>query len=60
MQKYFELRTQALAQLKTEGVDSYPHKFDVTMSVAAFIAEFSPLQAQEDKKERVVGVAGMW
>jgi lysyl-tRNA synthetase class 2 len=56
--KYFELRTQALAQLKAEGVESYPHKFDVTMSIAAYIAEFSPLAAQEEKKDRIVGVAG--
>jgi lysyl-tRNA synthetase class 2 len=53
------LRTKALAELKKDGVESYPHKFNVTVSIPEYVATYSSLGPQEEKKDTIVGVAGM-
>lgn len=56
--KYFENRTRALKELAAEGVETYPHKFNVTMSIPDYVAKYSPLAKEEERKEEIVGLAG--
>jgi len=44
--------------LKAEGVESYPHKFEVSSSIPAYVAAYSALTVGEEKKDAVVGLAG--
>ncbi|KIJ60071.1 hypothetical protein HYDPIDRAFT_32646 [Hydnomerulius pinastri MD-312] len=41
--QYFELRSRAVQKLKeTQSPNPYPHKFEVTKSITAFIEEYGP------------------
>mmetsp|Transcript_11152 Transcript_11152/g.20719 ORF Transcript_11152/g.20719 Transcript_11152/m.20719 type:complete len:605 (+) Transcript_11152:83-1897(+) len=57
--KYFENRNRALAKAKENGVNLYPHKFHVTISIPDFVAKFSSVEdgqrVEEDKNIRVAG-----
>ncbi|OQR87036.1 lysyl-tRNA synthetase [Achlya hypogyna] len=55
---YFENRTKLLAELEADGINPYPHKFQVTTSVPDFIAKFHSIEAGSHIETEVVSVAG--
>eukprot|EP01135_Chromosphaera_perkinsii_P002084 Nk52_evm18s217 gene=Nk52_evmTU18s217 len=56
--KYFENRSKVVSVLKDrEGVDPYPHKFHVSISLTKFIEKYSSLKTEE-RVEESVSVAG--
>ncbi|KAJ9061595.1 lysyl-tRNA synthetase [Entomophthora muscae] len=55
--QYFEIRSKAVKKLQAEGKSPYPHKFNVSMSIPAFMEKYSYLQAGE-RAQDVVSVSG--
>ncbi|RHY30314.1 hypothetical protein DYB32_004417 [Aphanomyces invadans] len=55
---YFENRTKLLAELEAEGVNPYPHKFSVTISVPDFVKTYHGVEAGSHLDGTVVSVAG--
>eukprot|EP00915_Cephaloidophora_sp_WS-2016_P000118 GHVH01000199.1.p1 GENE.GHVH01000199.1~~GHVH01000199.1.p1 ORF type:complete len:746 (+),score=121.52 GHVH01000199.1:40-2238(+) len=45
-------------RVKTEGVATYPHKFNVTHRLTQFISQFSHFEKDQRSKDEVVAVAG--
>ena len=56
--RYFELRQASLVQWEAAGVVPYPHKFDVTMQLPAFIEAFAELPTGTVLDSVTVSVAG--
>lgn len=56
--KYFENRQKQLSSLSKEGIESYPHKFNATHSLAEFVDKYSSLTEENPLSEDLVGVAG--
>ncbi|RUP48072.1 hypothetical protein BC936DRAFT_145002, partial [Jimgerdemannia flammicorona] len=57
--QYFELRSRAILKLReTQNPNPYPHKFDVEISIPAFIQKYSHLEAGQRLQNEVVTVAG--
>ncbi|MGH0165544.1 UNVERIFIED_CONTAM: hypothetical protein FKN15_048965 [Acipenser sinensis] len=56
--EYTELRTEAIRQMKENGDETYPHKFNVKMSLSQFIETYSILKPEEHLKDTVTSVAG--
>jgi lysyl-tRNA synthetase class 2 len=56
--KYFENRTRQLAGWAAQGVAAYPHKFQVTMSVPAFVTAFGSVPDGTTLGEVTVSLAG--
>ncbi|RLO06753.1 hypothetical protein DYB28_006828 [Aphanomyces astaci] len=55
---YFENRTKLLAELEADGVNPYPHKFHVTISVPEFVQTYHGIEAGSHVETTVVSVAG--
>ncbi|XP_048569246.1 lysine--tRNA ligase-like isoform X2 [Triticum urartu] len=45
--QYYENRLKMLDSLRSAGVDPYPHKFEVAISIADYLAKYSSLGAGE-------------
>lgn len=56
--EYNKIRTKALAQLKSEGFNPYPHKFHVSISLEEFIEKYSSISAGETLFDVNVSVSG--
>ncbi|XP_041103133.1 lysine--tRNA ligase-like [Polyodon spathula] len=56
--KYTELRTEAIRQMNENGEQTYPHKFNVKMTLSQFIETYSILKPEEHLKDTVTSVAG--
>eukprot|EP00252_Welwitschia_mirabilis_P025798 TRINITY_DN8206_c0_g2_i1.p1 TRINITY_DN8206_c0_g2~~TRINITY_DN8206_c0_g2_i1.p1 ORF type:complete len:666 (+),score=154.91 TRINITY_DN8206_c0_g2_i1:21-2018(+) len=56
--QYYENRLKALAALKSTGLNPYPHKFHVSLSLPEFIAKYGNLNVGEHLEEVEVSVAG--
>jgi len=52
-----QAKEHKLAQLKAQGINPYPPKFDRTHTAAAIQAQYEPLENGEETKD-VVRVAG--
>lgn len=57
-QAYYENRLKAVAKLASEGVDPYPHKFQATVSIPAFVAQYTSLKEKEVLKDVKVSISG--
>lgn len=57
---YFENRVKAVEAKKAKGINPYPHKFAVSISLPEFIAKYSSLEAGQQLSEVTVSVAGAW
>ena len=55
--KYHEYRSNTILGYKAAGESPYPHKFNVTIAVSAFIEKYKDLEDGAQSKE-VVSVAG--
>lgn len=56
--EYFKIRTRALEKLKEQGIETYPHKYHVDISLSDFISRYSSLQPGETLKDKVHTLAG--
>lgn len=56
--KYFESRLAMLNDARASGIDVYPHKFTVSMSIPQFIVQFSSVADGEHFEDTEVSVAG--
>jgi lysyl-tRNA synthetase, class II len=56
---YTENRRHAVAQMETDGLNPYPHKFHVDYRIPDFIAEFEPQSVNGQKMDdKLVSIAG--
>ncbi|PRW20466.1 lysine--tRNA ligase isoform X2 isoform A [Chlorella sorokiniana] len=55
--KYFENRVKAVSAAKERGENPYPHKFEVSIQLPAYVAKYASLEAGQHLEE-VVSVAG--
>ncbi|KAL7683325.1 putative lysine-tRNA ligase, class II, nucleic acid-binding protein [Plasmopara halstedii] len=55
---YFANREKTLVELEKQGINPYPHKFHVTLSLPEFHTQFGNLEAGSHLKDVVVSVAG--
>ncbi|EQC40015.1 lysyl-tRNA synthetase, class II [Saprolegnia diclina VS20] len=55
---YFDNRTKLLAELEADGINPYPHKFQVTSSVPDFVAKYHGCEAGAHIATELVSVAG--
>lgn len=56
--RYFENRVRMLDSLRTEGMDPYPHKFEVGISIADYVAKYNSLGAGEHLSAVTESLAG--
>jgi len=56
--QYFENRRKFLQEYENQGQNPYPHKFNVSISIPAFIAKYSYLEKDSRLENEVVSVAG--
>ncbi|KAJ3298879.1 Lysine--tRNA ligase [Rhizoclosmatium sp. JEL0117] len=57
--QYFEYRSRAIQKLReSQNPNPYPHKFNPTISISAFIEKFSSLKEGEHLEDVSVSVAG--
>lgn len=59
LQRYFENRVRMLDSLRTEGMDPYPHKFEVGISIADYVAKYNSLGAGEHLSAVTESLAGI-
>jgi lysyl-tRNA synthetase class 2 len=58
LQQYYENRLKTLDSLKATGVNPYPHKFPVGISVAEYIEKFNTLSNGEKLTDVTECLAG--
>uniref|UniRef100_A0A0D6R2Q6 Lysine--tRNA ligase n=1 Tax=Araucaria cunninghamii TaxID=56994 RepID=A0A0D6R2Q6_ARACU len=56
--QYLENRLKILATLKSTGVNPYPHKFYVSLSIPSFVQKYGNLSSGEQRKDIEVSLAG--
>ncbi|KAL7224804.1 hypothetical protein ACSBR1_026146 [Camellia fascicularis] len=56
--QYFENRLKALAAHKSAGINPYPHKFDVSMSILDYIEKYACLNNGDHLEDVQVSLAG--
>jgi hypothetical protein len=56
---YFENRLKALEIKKGKGINPYPHKFHVSMSMPDFVQKFKSLEAGEQLTDVTLSLAGI-
>ncbi|CAA7398475.1 unnamed protein product [Spirodela intermedia] len=56
--QYFENRIKSLASVKAAGVNPYPHKFDVKMTISEYIEQYQSLSDGEHLKDVKVKLSG--
>ncbi|KAL8149470.1 hypothetical protein AgCh_006470 [Apium graveolens] len=56
--QYLENRNKALSALKTAGINPYPHKFHVSMSVIEYVEKYSGLNSGEHLENVEISLAG--
>lgn len=60
LQQYYENRLKNLASAKAAGVNPYPHKFQVSISLKEYIDKYGSLSEGEHLKNVEVRVTGMF
>ena len=58
VQQYLQNRLASLALAKASGVNPYPYKFMVSMSIAEFIATYGSLDVGEHVETIEISLAG--
>ncbi|PIO60197.1 putative lysine--tRNA ligase [Teladorsagia circumcincta] len=57
-QEYFNMRVDMINKRRAAGENPFPHKFDVSISLAAFIEKYERLQKEEVLENETVSIAG--
>jgi lysyl-tRNA synthetase class II len=55
---YFENRVKGLNAKKAKGLNPYPHKFNVTLTLPEYVAKYANLEAGQRLDDVTVSVAG--
>jgi lysyl-tRNA synthetase class 2 len=55
---YYENRVKTLAAKKSKGINPYPHKFEVSLSLPQFIEKYKDLEPGKQLTDVTVSVAG--
>lgn len=58
LQQYFENRLKTLATQKAAGMNPYPHKFHVSMSILEYIEKYESLNSGDHLEDVQVSLAG--
>ncbi|KAF3772277.1 Lysine--tRNA ligase [Nymphaea thermarum] len=56
--QYYENRLKALEALKTSGVNPYPHKFHVSLSINAYVKKYEGLNNGEHREDITESLSG--
>ncbi|KAL4449030.1 hypothetical protein ABPG77_007747 [Micractinium sp. CCAP 211/92] len=56
--KYYENRVRTVQAAKARGENPYPHKFEVSIQLPAYVAKYADLEAGTQLTEEVVSLAG--
>ncbi|XP_031504843.1 lysine--tRNA ligase isoform X2 [Nymphaea colorata] len=56
--QYYENRLKALEALKTSGVNPYPHKFHVSLSINAYVKKYEGLNNGEHQEDITESLSG--
>ncbi|KAJ8618849.1 hypothetical protein MRB53_015035 [Persea americana] len=56
--QYFENRLKVLASVKESGINPYPHKFFVSMSIVEYVDKYRSLENGEHLENVVISLAG--
>ena len=59
MQLYFENRLKALALQKSAGINPYPHKFHVSMTILEYLEKYECLSNGDHLEDVQVSLAGI-
>lgn len=59
LQQYFENRLKYLAAEKAKGINPYPHKFSVSLSIPEYIEKYGGLNNGDHVEDAQVSLAGM-
>ena len=57
--QFYERRVRAVKAARDANTEPYPHKFETTTQVPAYIAEYKDLQEGEQLEDRRESIAGM-
>ncbi|MCP9264888.1 Lysine--tRNA ligase [Dirofilaria immitis] len=57
-QEYFKLRTALIDERRSKGINPYPHKFHVSISLTDFIAKYDYLEKDVILQDTIQSVAG--
>ncbi|VDD92537.1 unnamed protein product, partial [Enterobius vermicularis] len=57
-QEYYNMRTSMIEERRSKGENPFPHKFNVSISLADFIEKYSHLEKDVALEDTVVSVAG--
>ncbi|VDL67665.1 unnamed protein product, partial [Nippostrongylus brasiliensis] len=57
-QEYFNMRVAMINNRRAAGENPFPHKFNVTISLAAFVEKYERLQKEEVLENEIVSIAG--
>uniref|UniRef100_A0A915BXH8 Lysine--tRNA ligase n=1 Tax=Parascaris univalens TaxID=6257 RepID=A0A915BXH8_PARUN len=57
-QEYFKMRVKMIEERRASGDNPFPHKFDVSISLAAFIEKYKELEKDAVLEDIIVSVAG--
>ncbi|KAL7671190.1 hypothetical protein ACOME3_006094 [Neoechinorhynchus agilis] len=55
---YYISRQKRMSELKSQGKNPYPHKFNVSLSLKSFIDTYGPALVPDQSSEDVVSIAG--
>ncbi|CAG7819592.1 unnamed protein product [Allacma fusca] len=56
--EYYKLRLQTMQELKEQGINPYPHKFNVTISLEEFISKYNSLNDGDVVEDVTYSIAG--
>mmetsp|Transcript_11706 Transcript_11706/g.31543 ORF Transcript_11706/g.31543 Transcript_11706/m.31543 type:complete len:606 (+) Transcript_11706:31-1848(+) len=56
--QYLQMRKNALAKMEADGLPTYPHKFEVTVSLPEFVTRFAAVENGASLEDQTVSVAG--
>lgn len=60
LQRYYENRVKTLGALKSAGINPYPHKFNVSVSIPDYVEKYKGLTAVERLEDVEVSLAGIY
>lgn len=56
--KFYENRLKTITAMQQRGENPYPHKFEITMQLPAYVEKYSPIDAGAHLNEETISVAG--
>ena len=57
--QFYERRVRAVKAARDANIEPYPHKFETTIQVPAYIAKYKDLHEGEQLEDKQESIAGM-